>query len=90
MSDAKRTFKIGEAEGKAVWRDQSGILHLCEGAQLVSSDRGTFCMWTLCGSADVPNEKMWIKRSEDVVDCEACQQIDGHVMPYSGSMEAKW
>lgn len=48
--------------------------HLCEGANLASIRNDNFCLWTRCGSADVPAGK---GREGDIreVNCPACLKL---------------
>ena len=36
------------------WGSPDGLVHACEGDQMVPSDPGTFLLWTICGKHDVP------------------------------------
>lgn len=48
--------------------------HLCEGDQMISSDRGTFILWTRCGKRDVPANKGYEGGEKDVT-CDLCQEF---------------
>lgn len=68
------------AIGQAVWTDSAGVTHWAIGERLVPKDRGTFCVWTGCGSADVPANSAWYKRPEDSVTCPNCPEHIGTVV----------
>lgn len=52
-----------------VWRDKAGVTHAAEGSWLTRED---FCLWTVCGSADVPANKGYHPSTDDKVDCPHC------------------
>lgn len=57
----------------AVWRDDLGIMHLADGADV---HPGVRLLWTACGGCDIPANAAWIKRGEDVVSCQECLTIN--------------
>jgi hypothetical protein len=48
--------------------------HLCEGAQMISFDPGTFIMWTRCGKHDVPANGSHVGSVSEVT-CPECIRI---------------
>lgn len=56
-----------------VWRDNDGVLHRGEGADV---HRGVRLLWTRCGSADIPAGGAWKSRAGDLVDCPKCRAIE--------------
>ncbi len=50
--------------------------HLCEGANLTTIHDVNFCLWTRCGSADVPANSAH-EGSVDEVTCTACLPFAG-------------
>lgn len=64
--------------GPIVWRDRSGILHACDGAEI---HPGIRLLWTACatakavgepGSLDVPADTAWKQRPQDKINCVNC------------------
>lgn len=70
MSLAEVTTKYGS---EIVWEDPDGTVHIANGAQLVPVDADTFCLWTLCGSQDIPANTAY-KGSHSDATCEKCSQ----------------
>ena len=63
-------------DGKRIrWRDKAGVLHAVEGAQLITIDRDTVCLWTRCGSADIPANSAWAENGEPI-DCPQCGALE--------------
>ncbi len=61
---------IRKVDGKPVlWTDPAGVTHAAEGNWLTPSD---FCLWTVCGSADVPANKGYHPGDGDKVTCQKC------------------
>ena len=57
--------------------------HLCEGANLTSARDDNFCLWTRCGSNDVPANKAREGRLDEV-SCEACREkLNSSAIPRS-------
>ena len=55
------------------WTDKAGLTHLAEGDWLTPHD---FCLWTRCGSADVPAGKGYLPGDNDpVVRCPTCLAV---------------
>lgn len=52
-----------------LWTDKNGVTHAAEGDWLTRDD---FCLWTVCGSADVPANKGYHPGAGDKVDCHDC------------------
>lgn len=50
--------------------------HLCEGANLTPGTADNFCLWTRCGSADVPAGKAHEGTISEVT-CPKCQALGG-------------
>lgn len=51
------------------WTDKNGVTHACTGDYLTPND---FCLWTVCGSADVPANKGYRPGNDDHVTCPNC------------------
>jgi hypothetical protein len=59
-----------EINGRPIhWKDKAGVVHAAEGNWLTPRD---FCLWTVCGSADVPANTGYHPGDGDKVTCEAC------------------
>lgn len=57
-------------DGKPVyWTDKRGVTHAAEGSWLTRED---FCLWTVCGSADVPANTGYHPGNGDKVTCPNC------------------
>lgn len=57
-------------DGKpALWTDTKGVTHAAEGDWLTPRD---FCLWTVCGSADVPANRGYHPGPGDAVTCPTC------------------
>ena len=76
----KGTFTTDQGH-PIVWRDRSGVLHACEGAEV---HPGVRLLWTRCatgqphatpGSLDVPADGAWRQRAADAIDCARCRAI---------------
>lgn len=52
-----------------LWTDKRGVVHAAEGSWLTPGD---FCLWTVCGSADVPANKGYHPGTGDKVTCPDC------------------
>lgn len=52
-----------------LWTDKGGVTHAAEGDWLTPRD---FCLWTVCGSADVPANKGYHPGDGDKVTCTSC------------------
>lgn len=58
-------------DGKPIrWADKSGAMHAAEGDWLTRED---FCLWTVCGSHDVPANTGFTAGDGDVVTCPHCR-----------------
>lgn len=67
LHDAKATRTVN---GKPVmWTDHAGVTHWAEGNWLTPAD---FCLWTVCGLADVPANHGYHPGPHDKVTCGAC------------------
>jgi hypothetical protein len=61
---------IREVNGRPVyWTDAKGVTHAAEGSWLT---RDHFCLWTVCGCADVPANKGYNPGTGDKLTCERC------------------
>ena len=49
--------------------DNKGIIHNCEGSELVPGDKDTYVVWTKCGK-DVAANKSF--KSNEVANCKSC------------------
>lgn len=64
---------IRKVGGKPVWwTDKNGVTHAAEGDWLTPDD---FCLWTVCGSADVPANKGYHPRPDDKMTCAKCAKL---------------
>lgn len=54
--------------------------HLCEGANLVGGSNVEFCLWTRCGSKDVPANSAH-EGSLSEVTCDRCKSLNGEATP---------
>lgn len=54
--------------------------HACEGANLTPPRDENFCLWTRCGSADVPAGAAH-EGSVSEIDCAACKSIVSNEQP---------
>ena len=67
---------IRKVNGKPVyWIDDNGMTHAAEGDFLTPQD---FCLWTVCGSADVPANKGFHPGTGDEITCPKCLAIGGN------------
>lgn len=67
---------LRKIDGKPVhWTDESGITHAAEGDWLTPRD---LCLWTVCGSADVPANAGYHPGEGDRVTCPVCVARTSH------------
>jgi hypothetical protein len=53
------------------YRDAHGITHSCNGDQMIPGNVGTYLVWTLCGSKDVPSDQSFMS-NQIIADCPEC------------------
>ncbi len=58
------------------YEDKYGVIHLCDGAQIVPSDVETYIVWTLCEKMDVPADTSFMS-DYHVADCVDCRRRAG-------------
>jgi hypothetical protein len=67
VSDTFRTI-----EGRPIlWTDEAGVIHRCEGADIMEDVR---ILWTYCGR-DVPADAAYLPGDGDAVTCSVCRAV---------------
>lgn len=74
MSDANTDRRSGSLCTTSSGREIIWDGHLCEGANLTGLRDDNFCLWTRCGSKDVPAGKAHEGDIKEAT-CEACLGI---------------
>ena len=74
MLDETTQRNSGELCTKSVGQEIIWNGHLCEGANLTAPIGRDFCLWTRCGSADVPAGKAHRGDIKEV-SCPQCLEI---------------
>lgn len=74
MTDVTKERLSGKTCTKSNGKEIIWSGHLCEGANLTPIRDDNFCLWTRCGSADVPAGQA---HEGDVreVDCPECRKV---------------